>query len=248
MIAQYADLQREAEESFNQRLYRRRRLLSGLRGFLLRGHSPKWQTARVLALAFLPGCAVTLLAVHFGLNPWGPAPALGVLVTWPAFIFLTENLSARLAREKNLLTGFESNIAHSYAELARENRPPDPGNSDVIDQGISSGIRSGIQSGGAQSGGGLIAALPVFIILALGTLGGWLVWQIIRLGPDLLSEAILDLHLAQTNPRLAEVTSLESWHKNAFTLTAIHFVILAVIALLLGATLLLFHQSYLPTR
>lgn len=227
MIAQYADLQREAELALEERKYRRRRMIAGIRGWLVRKHAPKKLTLLALLASALAGAAVFMSLHGLGLRPAGLSAALGVLAAWPAFVFAVWKLACHLFEREDVLADFRAN--HSFEKLIwrQENaalREPwkCPEEFEVeLGRGFSIGL----------------AAFPITIALTLSTLGTWLMWQLICQGSNLLAETIYDDCLARKLPKITSLAVVEDWRTNAFSGTALYFLGFALVIVPLGMVL-----------
>ena len=105
----YVDVQNEAEKAFEERQYRRRRAIAGIRGCLRLDSNPRLLTAACLFISALPGSAIGYFFYRPGLSPWGPAPAVAVLATWPLFVYASWWVANRLFETKDLLKGLKTN-------------------------------------------------------------------------------------------------------------------------------------------
>lgn len=241
MIAAYADRQAEAESALQERQYRRRRMLAGIRGSLRLNSSPRLLTAFCFLASAVPGAAIGFLASWLGLSPWTTAPALSILAMWPVFIFICWRTSGYLFEKIPILRNFEANLAHDNQQTAEENaRSYGPKLEDDFSSGIRSGWQQGLQQGMRQGAPG--AGLIALIIIALATAGTWLVWQLIGYGPTLFTEMVFDGCLAKKYPGLDRKAATEPCLQNVFAATAVHFIGLIIVAILLGAIL-----SCIPT-
>jgi hypothetical protein len=90
---------------------------------------------------------------------------------------------------------------------------------------------------GMGQGNGGAMALPLLIVAGSLTLGVWLVWLLVLSSPTLFAETTLDGPLAARDRDLADTVTIRSWWKNAFAGTAGYFIALAVVAMIVGATL-----------
>lgn len=69
----YVDMQAEAEAALSERQYRRRRVLSTVRGWLRSHASPRWLAVAALSIGAMSGALVATVAWMLGMSVWGPA-------------------------------------------------------------------------------------------------------------------------------------------------------------------------------
>ncbi len=238
----YIDLQREAEEARDEREYRRRRWLAGIRGSLRRFASPRWSVVSALLISAVPGTAIGVAAYWLGASAWGPAEAIAVVAMWPIFIGVSWRMAERLLAGNDVLLNLEANIGYDMECEARENANAYGSQYGDIGLGIEGrcsereeSIWRGINSGMQQNGGGM--TLIGLVLVVLVTVGTWLVWQLIRYGPTLFSELIFDEFLLRKMPGLSARASVQPALGNALAATGIHFVGFATVVLLLGGML-----------
>ena len=230
----YADLQQEAWEALETRRYRRRRIVSGIRGRLRESQRSRHVAMWLFLASMVPGAAVAVLARICRVDGWGVAPALGFLVQWPVFVLLTGWQCERWTRRNDVVRKVEEAIPLDEATEARENA----GLYSEADSGIRQAIENGLRSGTQQGGGGL----PGLLVLGCLTLGTLLVWDLIRIAPTLFAETILDGPVARRDPSLAGRLELENWRQNAFGSTAVHFLGLALVSVVTGSILVCLRQ------
>ncbi len=96
-----------------------------------------------------------------------------------------------------------------------------------FETGAWQGVRAGLQQGGA-------ANPLVLVILTALTLGSWLIWELIRSGPSLIAEVMIDAELVKAEPTLAIKIITHRWLPETLGATAFHFFGLSVVAFLLG--------------
>jgi hypothetical protein len=233
-VSGYIDLQEEAERALQEREYRRRRLLGGIRGCLRKHTSPKLLVLLALFISAVPGTLVAILAHAMGVSLWGPAPALALLAMCPVFVLVCRNIADRLYRKFDFLSDLNTNIALDMAldiEASEKQYGPRSEFSqsfqDTFWREVGRGMGKDVGSGG----------IIVFLIVGLITLGSWIVWDLMKYGPALFSEIIYDGCLSEKCPALYQRASVEPWMKNALTVAAVYFIILAVIAIILGGVL-----------
>jgi hypothetical protein len=61
------------------------------------------------------------------------------------------------------------------------------------------------------------------VLLAVAPLGTWLIWDLLRMGPSLMPEIILDGVIVPAHPEIEERIPCEPWYKTAFAGTGLHF-------------------------
>jgi len=71
------------------------------------------------------------------------------------------------------------------------------------------------------------------LLLAIMTVGTWLIWDLLRMGPALIAEIILDGVLVPTYPEIKERMPYEEWYKTAFVSTGLHFAAAALCTVVL---------------
>ncbi len=217
----YVEYRDEAEEVFRTHERHRQHLFSAIRGWLRNKSSPRWTVAGLFAVCLIPGGGVAWFASKHGVNQYGPAQALGLLAAWLVFIFLIRWRAAIVSRSVDLGDDWRMFMAVDDGAEANENRELDP----KMQKSISDGIRSGLQQG--PQGAGLL-------VVGIITLGTWLIWDLIRNGPTLLAETVIDGELVPRYPALARQIPSDHWLKNAFIMTCVHFLGLSVAAWTLG--------------
>lgn len=150
--------------------------------------------------------------------------AYAIIPTWPLFVFLVRWRAGVESQQLDFEQLGEAFIALDERAEASFSKPL---LSDDIHEGIAAGFRSGMQQGG---GGSLFFGM----ILAAITLGGWLVWELVRGGPRLLADTMIDAELVRSHPQLFEKVITYPWMAELFGATAIQFVGLTIAAFLLG--------------
>jgi len=88
-----------------------------------------------------------------------------------------------------------------------------------------------------SAGGQGIPGLFILVLLAAITAGLWLLWGLIRKTPELLAETIADAYLLPAHPKLDRSVESESRWKNLLSITAVYFMLLSLIALVIGSDL-----------
>jgi len=218
----YQTIEGEAEARQEERERLRRRLLCCIRGQLRERAGLRWWLAVLLiGCAALAWCLAGLPALAPRRLIWGPA--LAVLATWPPYV-LALYLRARIEGPRLELAG------HWDALIARDERGEylDREVSEKVEYTLNKGWESTRYSG--QEGG----AFFELIVLTVVTIGTWAIWDLLRMGPGLMAEIILDGVVIPTCPQIAErMPSPEPWYKTAFASTGLHFFGAAVCTLVL---------------
>jgi len=214
-----------------QRELRRSRLLALIRGWLRKERAP-----RLTVVLLLIPCAVCIVLSEYLMRRAGfellPMRwAFAVLPAWPLFVALVRwraaaewerlNLKKKLGREYQL----HDESAEAVPFVVKTQKQLE------WDQGVQSGIRGGLQ----QNGVGRIGAVPwVLFIMVAVTIGTWLVWELIKGGPKLLANTIIDSELVPSQPKLVFKMETYKWFPETLGATALHFLGLALAAFLLG--------------
>jgi hypothetical protein len=228
----YFDALAEAEAKHQQRAYFRRRMLAAIRGWLRENSAPRWTVAGLLLLCAAGAAGAGIVLSRCGFTGVGIISSLAVLAVWPLFLLLLRWRAEVESRRLDIGERASLFIARDEAEIAMENAPSSPQENEKWE-----GVRIGIQSGMQQSSGAGGFALPILILLASLTAGTWLLWDLIRLAPFLLGEAVLDGVLATRHPQLTKNIPTPPWWGSAFAATAVHFIGLALAALIFAGTL-----------
>ena len=208
---------------------RRVRLEAAVRGWIRENSSP-----RSSVFIFLCGGATVALAFTKAAHDAGVAVELcafySAILTWIVFALL---LRWRAGAEAKRIDIREKGIEHfilqdELGEMA-ENRPCSGKRREFIDRSVQELCR-GFNQSGANS--------PLlFMVLGSATLGVWVIWQLVRAAPALLSSVALDAVILPESPRLAEKVPTESWRGNLIAMTALHFICLAFVAAVLTFSL-----------
>lgn len=225
----YIDLQTEAEREWEERGYRRRKMLSAIRGCLRVKAWPRWLVVRSLVFSAVPGFAVAWGLSRLGLSWWGPAPGLAVLAMWPFFIFFLRQAADGLYREIRLLDNMEADADRDMAldiDDFWKKYEPRSDFKEVL-------FESSDEIAGAFVGSGM----PFAILGGLLTAGIWFFWMMVKEGPTLLAEIIFDGCLQESRPDLVGQTQVESWLKNTAAATATYFACVAVVVSALAGLL-----------
>ena len=212
----------EAELKHQARQDRRRRLLQGVRGWLYETRSPRWLTGGLLAVSLLAGSGIAVAAFESGLRsiPW--LCFVSIMAGWPVFIWL-------IRWQAGCMMGCLDSIRDGQHYLARDTVAErdefwEIGFWDRTEN--RQAFARSFSREAARCGGRLIATPfgPV-ALLALGivTFGLWLLWDLIKSGPTLLAEAVVDDAFPRRHPRLAEPVHTEPWLQNAVIATCVHF-------------------------
>lgn len=237
MIAQYADLQSEAMRVWEARQYRRRRLLSCVRGYLLRSCRPRLLTALALLVGAAAGGVLGSAASRWLGLSWPLGIAFGSVVAWLVFVYVCWRSATALSERADLMKDFESNMGADEEFLAKYyfGNPASETNS------WKSEIKEAFarELGRAAGNAGIIGLL----ILGLLTGGTWVVWQLICYGPELLAEIALDGGIAVRRVSVQRIVATGPWKANALLASGMFFLTLAVILILLVATI-----SCIPTQ
>ena len=225
----YIDLQSEAEREWEERGYRRRKMLSAIRGCLRVKAWPRWLIVRSLLFSAVPGFVVAWGLNRLGLSWWGPAPAFGVFAMWPFFVFFLRQAAEGLFRDLRPLDHIKTNANHDMTldieEFWRQYEPRSEWQETLSEN-------SG-EIGRAFGGAGL----PFGLVAGLLTLGLWFLWLMVKEGPTLLAEIIFDGCLQESRPDLVQHAAVESWLNNTLAATVTYFVLVAVVVAALAGLL-----------
>lgn len=203
-----AEARQEARERF------RRRLLCCIRGRLRESKGVRWWIAFLLVgcsgLAwFLAGIPAT---ARFG-GVWHSG--LAVLATWPVYV-VALFLRAKVEGHRLELAG------HWDSLMARDERGEFEDR--TVSERIDRVVNQGWESNRYQNSNPLLG----FVAMTVVTVGTWLIWDLLRMGPGLMAEIILDGVLVPTYPEIKERMPYEAWYKTAFVSTGLHFVAAAL--------------------
>ena len=75
------------------------------------------------------------------------------------------------------------------------------------------------------------------LLLGALTLGVWTLWELIRFGPTLLADIIIDSEAVASTPSLAMRIPSENWFRSALGETYLFFLSLAFAAFVAGQTI-----------
>ena len=212
---------------------RRSRLVSRIRGWLRKERSPRL----TIALLLVP-TAVFVMGVDWALRRGGlDLPplrwVLSFLAAWPVFVVLLRWRASVEWRHLHLdRVGLEYLRYDEGVEaaLVAPKSPEQLRREDNIRRALNDSIS---RESGKLGGGGL----PVTLFLAALTLGCWTIWQMIRSGPSLLTNVIIDGEAVPSSSALATRIDREHWFSSAIGQTYPYFLALAFAAFLLGLSL-----------
>ena len=214
------------QHAFEQREERRRRLTRAVRGWLRSERCP-----RLTTLGMLLGCAlwsvlvdIWLERVGFGFRPYRWSTS--VFAAWPMFLLLLRWRAGVEARRCDVVS--ESWDRFVSCDDAAERRPA-PGLKSPARISAENELSRGIGKIAGQPGG-------VFIIMALIaiTVGTWLAWDLIRLGPSLLTDTMIDGVIVPARPQMAAGIASEPWQRNLASSTFFHFIGMALMAIVVA--------------
>jgi hypothetical protein len=209
----YETFEDEAEAAHEARERFRRRLLCVIRGRLRESAGLRWWIALLMA-----GCACLAwflaeipATVRFG-SFWHSG--LAVLATWPVYV-LVLFLRAKAEGKRLDLAGHWD----SLKTLDERGEFQDRDISEQIDRVVNKGWEATRYQGSNQGGGVLLG----YLLLTIMTVGTWLIWDLLRMGPGLMAEIILDGVIVPAYPEIKERMPYEAWYKTAFINTGAHF-------------------------
>lgn len=239
-MGDYVDLRREAQDALELRASRRRRVILGIRGWLHQSQRPRWRAAGLLAVSLATGTLVSWLVWTAGLKLPICAMGLGIGVAWVGFAGLLQWQARRLyhataaARPaEDLLRAMDHHVAEGLLAERIENHRlyAEPSEEELRWQrSFSQGLQNASQQGGPTS-------FPVLLIVGLLTLGTWILWDLLRCSPAILAEALLDGAVARDHPGIADRIAIEAGHANTLAGTALHFLSLGIVVILLVGAL-----------
>jgi len=218
------------ELAHQRRQERRKKLLQTIRGWLRAARSPRWTVALIILLCGAFAAVASLGMWRAGLELSGMRWAFAVAASWPLFLLLLywrAGAEFRRFDVKNDAQAFVRFDERVEFELAMASARP----SSVQWHFEESFQQAFSREAGRVAGSG---GFPALIFLTMITLGGWLVWDLIQLGPTLLTQSILDGWLLPAHPSLAAHVHSQSWAKEAAAYSGLHFLALSVIAFLAG--------------
>ncbi|HSI12635.1 MAG TPA: hypothetical protein VK961_11355 [Chthoniobacter sp.] len=218
-----SDLARAKEE-------RRERLVSRIRGWLRKERSPRLTIGLLLLPTAVFGMGADWALRRGGLDLEPLRWMLALFATWPIFVLLLRWRAAMEWRHLHLdRLGLEYIRYDDGAEAAltapRQVK-------------LESEMRRAIQDSiSREAGKAAGAALPVVLLLGALTLGCWTIWQLIRSGPNLLTNVIIDGEAVPSSGVLATRVQRENWFSATLGETYLFFLSLAFAAFVLGLTL-----------
>jgi hypothetical protein len=215
----------EAELKHQARQERRMRLLRGVRGWLYETRSPRWRTAGLLTISLLAGGIVALGLFWGGVRsiPW--MCFAGVVASWPVFESLLRWQAAQMIRCLDTIGNARRFIIRDDAMERDVFSDTNIRYESDFRRSIRAGLSGGNQGGsctGGNSGGA--AGLPILITLGLLTLGTWLLWNLVKQGPTLLAETVVDEVFPRRHPQAAASVHTEPWLQNTLAVTGFHFI------------------------
>ena len=203
----------EAELRHAERLRRRQRLVSGVRGWLYEKRSPRLRALVFLTASLATGTGLAWLLRLLGLRSLPTLVFLGTLTAWPVFLLLIRREGQRLLGEFDDAASMQHYLARDESMLRQEFFP-------VTSPGSTNYREVFWRTFGRESGK---LPLPILLTLGAATLGLWLLWDLLRLGPTLFAEALVDDAFPRCHPQIAEPVHTEPWLINFLGSTAIHF-------------------------
>jgi hypothetical protein len=229
----YQTVEDEAEARLEERERYRRRFLCCIRGRLREGKGGRWWIAFLIVgcagLAwFLAGIPAT---ARFG-GVWHPG--LAVLATWPVYV-IALFLRAKAEGHRLELAG------HWDSLMTRDERGEleDRAVSEQIDRVVNN-VWSSNRSQNSQNSN----PLAEFVLMTVVTVGTWLIWDLLRMGPELMAEIILDGVLVPTYPEIEGRMPSEAWYKTAFASTGLHFTAAALCTVVVVAAWTYIHMAH----
>ena len=231
----YFELGDEARTAWEDREYRTRRLYSGIRGAICAMDKPRWRTAWAFVQSSGFALAAFLVLAFFRAS-MPVAIFTSVLTAWPVFVQLILSAARRLDKSHHLLQNLESSISADEYRTAQENRQRF-GELTEEERKFQESFWNGANQGMRQGGGGSVI---IGIYLAMVSLGTYLIYHLIREGPDLLADVICHKLLPERITEFHTRFNSQNWLHNAFSATAIHFIGLAIVGMLLAALIPIF--------
>jgi hypothetical protein len=199
----------EAAARLEEGEYFRRRLLRGIRGHLRDVRGFRWGMAYLLVTcAVLAWLFVVIPATaHIGVI-W--RSGLAVLATWPIYVAALFFWAKVEGRRLNMAGHWDTLLARD-----REGELADNAFSDNIDGTFDKDWWTTRYLG--QD------ALPALLMLAIASVGTWLIWDLIRMGTPLMAEIILDGVIVPIYPEIKNRMPSNPWYETAFFSTTLHF-------------------------
>ena len=218
------------ELAHQRRQERRSRMLRTIRGWLRAARSPRL-TLALIVLACAAFAAVASFGMRrAGLELSGLRWAYAVGASWPLFLLLlywragAEFRRFDMTSDAQVFVRFDERVEF---ELATSSARPSSARWH-FDEEIQQVLAR--EAGKAAGKGGL---LPMAFLIVI-TVGGWLVWDLIQLGPTLLTQSILDGWLLPAHPSLAANVHSQRWLAETAAYTGLHFLALGLVAFLAG--------------
>ena len=231
----YVEFGDEARAAWEEREYSTRRLYSGIRGAICAMDRPRWRTTWALNQCAACALAISLALSFFKLST--PASVfIAILVSWPLFVLFIHRAARQLDKRHHLLQNLESSISADEHRTAQENRKRF-GELTEEERKFQESFWNGFHQGMSRGGGGSVI---VGIYLALISLCTYLIYRLIREGPDLLADMICHKLLPERIPGFHTRFNSQNWLHNAFSATAVHFIGLATAGMLLAALIPIF--------
>jgi hypothetical protein len=227
-MSRYRDSENDPSQMLWERERRRERLLSAIRGWLMKKSSPRWKMAGMLVVcaAFAFWAAWFAAARGAALN--GPAEAVGVLAAWPLLVVLLRCIARIESQRINSAEEWTQFAYIDRMDAAHIRTPEQEERMRQIQRGIDSGIRSGMQQG--QGG----EAVAVLLLLGILTMGVWLVYSLIRQSAAILAGIILDGEIIPAHQREFMLVPTSPWYKETVAATGAHFLGLLLSIVLLA--------------
>lgn len=184
----------------------------------------RWWLAWVMLLCAAVAWLVAVALYSTGHFRWLWLPGWGVIASWPVYVLSLKIMAHSEARD--MLAA-----ARDWHFLKANDEQGDAHDRNIEDR-VDGALRhmwNSRQGGGTPQG--QFAGIFFLIILTVGT---WLIWDLLRMGPALLAEIILDGDILPANPALSDRLPIsEPWYKTALLNTGLHFISAAGIATLI---------------
>jgi hypothetical protein len=210
----------EATARFEQRESFRRRLLAGIRGRLREKRGLRWWLAWVMLICAAVAWLVAVALHSTGAYGWLWLPGWGVLASWPIYV-----LALKLRAISEAAQLLSARDWHFLKATDEKGDADDLVTEEHIER-ILNQAWQGERYGSSNDGG-----LAGFLLLIIVTVGTWLIWDLLRMGPALMAEIILDGQIVPANPSLLDrLPTSEPWYKTALLNTGLHFITLAALA------------------
>jgi hypothetical protein len=207
----------------------------GIRGWLRAERHPRLTVGLILAACLLLGGALVFLMRWLNVGNFVTRPGLAVLITWPAFLAL---LRWRAGVEFEAL-----DIDAGVAQFVRGDQVADASRLRAFLDPQSQ--RSATQQELMESFHREAFQQPLAaLLLILFTCGMWLLWDLVAVGPTLLTDLIIDGRLVVVHPGVLQKIPTSNWLKDAAGATAIHFIGLSILTSLLLLIAIIFWEMY----